>query len=235
MAQRVHIIAEGQTEERYVNKVLVPHLGNVFQVVVDVRCVHTGRDEEGRWYRGGLLDYEKARRDIQSWMNEEKKNPKVFFTTMFDLYALPENFHAFAEAKRERDPYARVCVIEEAMRKEFDHTRFFPYVQLHEFEALILADPQKLDWEYLEHEKAIASLVRLAESSNPEEINDGPNTHPARRIIAEIQEYEDQKAAVGPVVAEKIGLEVLRKRCCHFGEWIARLEHPLKQDSATLT
>lgn len=24
-----------------------------------------------------------------------------------------------------------------------------PYIQLHEFEALILADPKKLDWEYM--------------------------------------------------------------------------------------
>ena len=55
MCPRLHITAEGQTEERYANRVLVSHLGNC-QVVADVRCVKTGR-RRGRDYRGGLLDY----------------------------------------------------------------------------------------------------------------------------------------------------------------------------------
>ena len=224
MTPRLHVTAEGQTEERYANRVLVPHLGalGLNQVVVDVRCVKTGR-RRGRDYRGGVLEYAKAKIDILDWMKEDD-NPDSFFTTMFDLYALPEDFPGYDDAKREVDPYRRVCLLEKSLRDALDHPRFVPYIQLHEFEALVLAAPQHLDWEYLEHETAIANLVALSGPKNPEEINDRPEWAPSKRIIAEIPEYEKQKAVVGPVVVEKIGLTVLRQRCRHFADWLGRLE-----------
>ena len=49
MTPRLHVTAEGPTEERYVNRVLVDHLGG-FQVVTDVRSVKTGR--KGGWITG---------------------------------------------------------------------------------------------------------------------------------------------------------------------------------------
>ena len=225
MACRLHITAEGQTEERYVNGVLVPHLGNIHQVVADVRAVKTGR-KRGRDYRGGLLVYEVAKRDIRDWMKEEVKNRDAWFTTMFDLYALPSDFPGQAEARLESNPYEKVRILEDALKQDISHRQFIPYIQLHEFEALILADPQKLDSEYLEHDTAISNLVALVEGKNPEEINDGLDSAPSKRIIAEIPLYERQKATVGPVVVEKIGLAPLRRKCRHFHEWIEKLEFP---------
>ena len=222
MACRLHITAEGQTEERYVNRALVPHLGNIHQVVADVRPVKTGR-KRGRDYRGGLLVYETAKLDILNWMKEDKK-PDAWFTTMFDLYALPSDFPGQAEACAKADPYEKVLILEDALKHEFEHQRFIPYIQLHEFEALVLADPQKLDWEYLEHNTAICNLVALVAGKNPEEINEGRDSAPSKRIIAEIPLYERQKATVGPVVAEKIGLTTLRQKCRHFREWIEKME-----------
>jgi hypothetical protein len=226
MAPRLHVIAEGQTEERYVNQVLVPHLGTrgENQVVANVRCVKTGR-KRGRDYRGGLLSYEKARQDILDWMKEDD-NPDSFFTTMFDLYALPTEFPGYAGASREATANSRVRVLESCLAREFGHPRFIPYIQLHEFEALILADPQKLDWEFLEHDEPIRRLVEMcAVFDSPEAIDDGSETAPSKRIISEIPDYRKRKADVGPVVAEKIGLDVLRRKCCHFGEWVTRLEN----------
>lgn len=223
MTARLHITAEGQTEERYTNKVLVPHLGNLFQVVVDVRCVKTGR-KRGQDYRGGLLDYRKARQDILDWLMEERRNPDAWFTTMFDLYALPDDFPGYASARQAPNPYQRVQMLETALQNDLGHPRFIPYIQLHEFEALLLSDPQKLDCEYLEHASAIKSLLKMVANRNPEEINDGVNTAPSKRIIAEIRQYEYQKASVGPLVAAKIGLTHLRKTCLHFNEWLTKLE-----------
>jgi hypothetical protein len=223
MACRLHITGEGQTEERYVNRALVPHLGNEHQVIADVRAVKTGR-KRGRDYRGGLLEYEKARQDILDWMKQEGKNKDAWFTTMFDLYALPSEFPGREDASRQADPYEKVRTIESALQREFGHPQFIPYIQLHEFEALVLADPQKLDWEYLEHDTAICNLVALVAGKNPEEINDRPDSAPSKRIIAEIPLYKRQKATVGPVVVEKIGLTTLRRKCRHFREWIEKLE-----------
>jgi hypothetical protein len=224
MTPRLHITAEGQTEERYAQRALVPHLGYLGdrQVVADVRCVKTGRKRDTD-YRGGVLDYRKARLDIVQWM-KENDNTDSFFTTMFDLYALPEDFPGYAEALRETDCYRRAAVLEKAMEDDLAHRRFVPYIQLHEFEALLLADPSSLRSEYLEHEAGIAQLIALTASRNPEEINDGPDTAPSKRIILQIPAYRHQKASVGPLVAAKIGLETLRRRCHPFNDWVTRLE-----------
>ncbi len=221
MTSRLHVTAEGPTEERYVNNVLVNHLGG-FQVVTDVRSVKTGR-KRGVGYRGGMTNFPKARQDILNWMKEDQ-NPDAFFTTMFDLYALPDDFPGYVDARRENDPYRRVAVLEAALKQDFSHPRFLPYVQLHEFEALILAEPRKLDWEYLEHDDAIGRLVRMVGEQNPELINDGPETSPSKRIIREIPAYEHQKASSGPIVAGRIGIPVLKDRCRHFNNWLGQLE-----------
>lgn len=223
MACRLHISAEGQTEQYFVNKVLVPYLGNERQVMADARSVKTGR-KRGRDYRGGVVSYEKAKQDILDWMKEERKNPDAWFTTMFDLYALPDDFPGWGQAAQEQDPYEKVRVLEDALKQAIGQPHFIPYIQLHEFEALILAEPRKLDSQYIEHATPIANLVAMVDGKNPEEIDDGPDTAPSKRIIAEIPLYKKQKATVGPAVAELIGLDTLRKKCRHFHEWLTKLE-----------
>ena len=231
MAMRLHITAEGQTEERFVTEVLAPYLGDQ-AVWADSRCVLTSKDKRAcAEYRGGFRRgsaYPTVKKDICTWMKEDR-HPDVRFTTMFDLYELPSDFPGYAQAKRERDPYQRVAVLEDALAAdingELNDTRFIPYIQLHEFESLILADPRQLEWEFLEHAKPIQRLVEMVarEGGNPERIDDGPTTAPSKRIIAEIAEYEGNKATSGPLVAGKIGMTVLRERCRHFAEWVDRL------------
>ncbi len=219
---RLHITAEGQTERTFVEKILVTHLGQ-HHVFADVRCVLTSRDKKSaKEYRGGLLSYTKAKKDIQSWLKEDR-HEECRFTTMFDLYALPEDFPGYAAAGKETDPYKRIATLEDAMKQDVGDRRFIPYIQLHEFEALILAAPQELDWEYLEHEKAIENLMRMMEGQNPELINEGAQTAPSKRIIREIPAYD--KVTAGAMVATKIGLERLREKCRHFDEWITTLEN----------
>jgi hypothetical protein len=233
MPMRLHITTEGETEERFVKEILAPHLGER-AVWADARRVLTSRDKSlCIEYRGGFRltsAYMVAKRDICTWMKEDR-NPDVRFTTMFDLYALPKDFPGYDAARREADPYRRVAILEEALAaditREMDgDPRFIPYIQLHEFEALILADPQQLDWEFLEHDDAIQRLVDMvaAEGGNPELIDDGEHTAPSKRIIAEIAEYEARKVSSGPLVVRQIGMAVLCERCRHFAQWIERIE-----------
>ena len=125
---RLHITGEGQTEERFVKDTLAKHLG-LFQISTDVRRVLTSRDKrKNKSYRGGLINYEKAKRDIETWLKEDK-NPESFFTTMFDLYALPDNFPAYEESRAIADPYLRVKALEKAFQEDIKHPRFIPYIQ----------------------------------------------------------------------------------------------------------
>lgn len=229
---RLHVTVEGQTEQRFVKDVLCSHLAE-HSVLADARPVLTSKDKRARTeYRGGFRRtgaYETARKDICAWMKADR-NADARFTTMFDLYALPEDFPGYAEAAREADPYRRTAMLEAALQNDIrlalDDPRFIPYIQLHEFEALILADPSKLDWEYMEHAPQIQRIVAMVarEGGNPELIDDGETTAPSKRIIAEIPEYDGSKATSGPLIAGKIGLPTLRQKCAHFAEWMQRLE-----------
>lgn len=150
---------------------------------------------------------------------------EAVFTTMIDLYALPRDFPGFADAARVADPYVRVRRLEQALADDIGQPRLIPYIQLHEFEALLLSDPEKFDWQYIDHDQAISRLVELARQfDSPELIDDGEATAPSKRIIAQIPEYRYQKAAAGPVIASHIGVQTIRDRCPHFGEWLAKLE-----------
>lgn len=218
---RLHVTTEGQTEEKFVRRILTPHLGH-FHVFADARSVLTSRDRRAyKEYRGGLLSYSKARSDIKTWMLEDG-HAECRFTTMFDLYALPGDFPQTPKAKNVEDPYQKVTILEQALKEDISDPRFLPYIQLHEFETLILADVKQLDCEYLQHEAAIQRLVEMVGTGNPELINDRPQYAPSKRILREIPGYD--KANAGVLVAERIGLQTMRQKCPHFGEWLNILE-----------
>lgn len=220
---RLHIIGEGQTEERFVKDTLASHLGS-FQITTDIIKVRTSKDKgKNQYHRGGLVNYEKAKKDIQTWLKEDR-HPESYFTTMFDLYALPDNFPYYEESKAIRDPYERIRVLEEAFKKNIGSQRFIPYIQLHEFEALVLANPANLEAEYFEHQGAIERLQKVLREvgGNPELINDNPTTAPSKRILEVIPEYD--KVNVGASIAGINGIDFLKKKCHHFSEWLDKLE-----------
>ena len=220
---RLHIIAEGQTEEEFVNTILTEHLG-YFNISTDVHCITTKRTRT-KVFRGGLPSYQKIKKDIIFWLRQDK-HPEARFTTMCDLYALPNDFPEFEEAQKISDPYERVEQLENALFQDINDSRFIPYIQLHEFEALILSEPIKLEERFPNYQSEVKKLVSLCQSfESPELINDGEQTAPSKRIIQAIPRYDGAKASVAPLIAQKIGLENIRQKCPHFNQWIERLEN----------
>ena len=219
---RLHFVVEGQTEETFVNQTLVPHLAHM-SIVSDARCVATSR-KGGVKHRGGVNNYGQVKSDVSRWMREDR-NEDARFTTMFDLYRLPADFPGQESTSLLQDPRQRVKYIESALKKDIGDWRFIPYIQLHEFEALLLSDPQKLGAQFHDCEDGIRRLANMVSRfSSPELIDDGIETAPSKRIISEIPEYSGAKASAGPIVANHIGLNALRASCRHFGEWLDKLE-----------
>lgn len=217
---RFIFVAEGQTEETFVKSVLTPYLAN-FNVCVSVSKVTTGR-KHGQTFKGGIRNYAKPKNDIVKWLKQDS-NDDVRFTTMFDLYALPNDFPGYDEALTLRDPYQRVESLEGAFRGDINDWRFIPYIQLHEFEALILSKPEELAVPYPARDREIEQLVEMtARFDSPERIDDGDETAPSKRILTLIPEYE--KVVAGVPAIERIGIETLRAKCPHFDGWLRRLE-----------
>lgn len=217
---RLNITAEGQTEEKFVKTCLSNYLGN-YNISTDVRSVITNKDKF-KQYRGGLINYQKAKRDIQTWLKHDNAN-NVFFTTMFDYYALPNDFPFFSESIKIQDSYERIAFLEKKFEEDINDNRFIAYIQLHEFEALLFSNPKVLNEYYFEYEKEIESLVNITkECSNPELINDKPATAPSKRIIKIIPPFD--KVNIGALAACSIGVENLKQTCKHFNDWILKLE-----------
>ncbi|KPA11291.1 hypothetical protein MHK_008496, partial [Candidatus Magnetomorum sp. HK-1] len=109
--------------------------------------------------------------------------------------------------------------------------RFIPYIQLHEFETLLLSAPEIFFYAFPKFSNQIGRLQEMTKQYKTlEHINDKKETAPSKRIIKEIPEYADLKTTAGPLIAKQIGLKVMRKKCLHFNNWINILESLNKKD-----
>ncbi|GAB4038934.1 DUF4276 family protein [Spirosoma jeollabukense] len=212
---RLNVTAEGHAEEQFVNQILRPHLLPL-GIYADVRRLRTSKG-----HRGGYTSFGKAEFDIRQWLSED---PTAWHTTLIDLYGLDNQFPAFDETRLLRS-YDRVAQLEQALEERINHYRFIPYLQLHEFEALLFADPAHTEsWLQLDHpELPTGSLAPIRQAyQTPEEINDSPHTAPSKRILSLCSGYN--KIADGILILKDVTLLVLRNECPHFNEWITRLE-----------
>ena len=222
----LNILCEGQTEEKFVKDVLKPYFVS-HGIVVKSRLLVTSRK---KGTQGGMISYTQAKNDLTRWMKEaeHRSSETHFFTTMFDFYALPDEFPNMIQASSISDPYLRIANIEEAFKQDMDSDRFVPYIQLHEFEALMFCDITKLAIEYPKCVKEIESLksVLAKYNGNPELINNSPETAPSKRIIAAIEgkrKYKYNKPRSGAIVTASIGLPTIMSLCTHFREWIYQI------------
>jgi hypothetical protein len=218
---RLCLTAEGKTEQQFATRVLVPHLAPFGVYLTKPRLALTSKKKD---QRGGVFKYEVVKNDIERWLKQERGSD-VYFTTMFDLYGLPRDFPGAHEAASISDKYVRVKALEAAIADDLKDPRFIPYIQLHEFEAILFSNPGEFRCYYEGREGQIGALVRLqGEFANPELIDDGEQTAPSKRIIEQFPDYEGYKPTAGPMIAERIGLEVIRAKCRHFNEWLTKLE-----------
>lgn len=216
---RLYVTVEGQAEKEFADKALKPHLAG-FAIDVRPRVVVTNR-KLGK--RGGILDFDKIRGDLGRLMKQDAHS-EARFTTMVDLYALPSEFPGWSEARKKTLPLERVKVLEQALALEFGESRFLPFIQLHEFEALLYCDLDELQRRIADSAPGIKALRAEVGDTAPEDINEGAATAPSKRIIRHVPIYERNKVRVGAPAAVAIGLNALRARCPHFGEWLAQLE-----------
>lgn len=215
--KRVHVLVEGQTEEAFVGRSLRPHfepLGLFLNPIV----LSTKRVKAGGKFRGGVTRYEQVRRETHLLLRD---SAVTAVTTMLDFYGLPDDFPGKASLPP-RSCYERVAYLEGAFRNDIDDPRFLPYLSLHEFEALLLAAPEEIEQAVAVGPVAGSLADEVAGFPSPEEVNDGPDTHPAARIARYFPDYG--KVRHGPIVAERIGLAAIRARCPHFDGWLRRLE-----------
>lgn len=224
LTARLYLFAEGQTEQTFAAAVLGPYLGKKGVYLQNPVLIAHAR-KQGKTLRGGGQNYVEMKDDILRFLSQENGGD-VFFTTMIDLYAIHPGFPGLRQAERMRlQPEKRVEFLEQSFAEDIGDRRFVPYIQLHEFEAYLFSNPKWFGYFYERHESQIAVLQAIADMySTPELIDDGPHSAPSKRIIAQLPDYKDAKSAIGPQVAQLIGLDVIRSKCPHFSNWVTKLE-----------
>lgn len=167
-AKIIHVLCEGQTEQGFVEEVLRPYLQAQGVAGVKSILITTNKKKNAR---GGMLSYAQAVTDLELLrkMKMDGEYERHVFTTMFDLYALPDDFPGYEAAKAIGEPYARVAALETAFAEAINDSRFIPYIQLHEFEALLFCGIDYLAKRYPGCEKRCEQLKKdLEKTSNPE-------------------------------------------------------------------
>jgi Domain of unknown function (DUF4276) len=214
---RVLILAEGQTEERFIKDVLAPHLA-ALNVYVRASVVRTKEPPAGSPFKGGLLNYGKVEKDVFRLLDDTN----AIVTTMLDLYGLPKDFPGLGGALSLLSAQEKVHFVQEAFAENISHTRFRPFIALHEFEALVLASPQSLGDHFNKPELTTWCHQTTSSAGGPEMVNDGQTTSPSKRLLSRIEGYG--KVINGPAIVAKEGLADVRSRCPHFNSWIVWLE-----------
>ena len=221
------IYVEGQEEELFVNRVLRDHLRR-FGVIVQkpilaATSFRIGDDDEADVTVGGVTNYESIREDIVYQFAAGDIGAADVLTTLIDLYALPASFPGHREAIAQGLTGGnKAAQIEQAWEAGIGQANFFPYIQVHEFEALILTRPSVLADYYPEQAAGIEQLrADCAPFPTPEDINETKATSPSHRILARVPTYQKID---GFRHLQDIGMAELKAHCPRFRTWIERCE-----------
>jgi hypothetical protein len=214
--KRVHVLVEGQTEEAFVGRVVRPHLHG-FEVHVESKVILTKRVMSGPDRQGGVSSWPQIERDLRLLLHD---SAVAGVSTMIDYYGLPADTPGMAT--RPASALAAALHVEAAMEADIRDARFRAHLSLHEFEALLFADPH-LCGEYLRAPTVTRMMSdAITQCGEPELVDDDPMFAPSKRLFGACPTY--RKTLDGPALAERIGLASIRSACPHFDRWVEWLE-----------
>ncbi len=218
MSKKVLVLCEGPTEERFVKSVLNPYLYTK-EIFLTPTIIKTKKEVRGPDHKGGINSYVQVKRDLIPLCNDTSAD---IVTTLIDYYGLPSDFPGYNE-RPNGTCYQRVEFIENQFNTDINQARFLPYLQLHEFEALVFASAEKLSVAFVNKYREILQVVAINESfASPEEINENPNSAPSKRLKRIFPDY--QKIFHSQLILSQTSIEDLRNRCSHFNSWLTKLE-----------
>lgn len=215
--KRVNILVEGQTEETFIREVLAPAF--LPQMAIIPIVIKTKRYVAQRDQRGGISSYRQIKRDLMPLLNDSQS----VVTTMIDFYGLSgTDFPGWDTMNG--NCYQKVGHVEQAFATDIGKQNFIPYLSLHEFEAMLFCNPEKIIQTLLPESpaKMLKELEKIRDAfDSPEEINlDNP---PSKRILNLFSDYD--KELSGTLIALDIGLDEIRRLCTHFDAWLKQLEN----------
>ena len=132
------VAVEGNTERNFIKHVLGPHpLDRQVYVLEPTIVGKLHAQRRGSQKRGGG-PFRFWREDLERILRGDGRHD-LRVTTLFDLYGLPRDFPGLDEHRTDTNTNRRCDALQAKLAEQFDDRRFIPYLQRHEFEALVLA------------------------------------------------------------------------------------------------
>lgn len=212
--KRLNIVVEGQTEQSFVNEVLAPYLRSNGILLITPILIHTSKTG-----RGGLINYNHLYNTIKGLLKNQSDGNLVV-SSFVDFFRIPSNMPGYDAAMKSGDDLQKVETLQQVLGDSIVDRRFIPYIQLHEFEALLFSNNN--GFEYLWEDELSSQTKNIVDAfENPEDINSAPETAPSKRLLAINQKYD--KVLEGNVIALEVGIKEMLAKCPRFAEWVSRL------------
>ena len=219
--KRLVIIAEGETEESFVNNILCPFFCSK-GIYNSIQCFKTKHSH------GGMSKYSYIHKDSLTIIYEKD----VVVSMMIDFYRLPSDFPGFNDLKVTQTHQEQANLLETRIKKDLEDSQnqlfdnFIPYIQLHEFEALVFASISGIDSLFERSEMDYNGLMNVIQQyPNPEDINNHPDTAPSVRLKKLISGYN--KVLHGIDIINTVGMAELLEKCPRFKTWIESMAEAL--------
>lgn len=209
---RLVFIVEGSAELNFINRHLVEYLSQRHPGVwMHAQKITTNRRLNKK---GGNVSYALFQNELQ----RTAAQGNVLITTMLDFFRLPNDFPGYSTDVRTID------VMENSIRIDCSAIiapqYFSPYIQKHEFEALLFANLK--GFETILNDREMEQVIKIVKDcGSPEDINGGAETAPSKRL-ASIFDYK--KVADSILVMSDVSIDRLRSSCSRFDEWVSRLD-----------
>lgn len=212
--KRLYIVVEGQSEQEFVKSTLSPYLNGKGIFSVSPILIKTSKHG-----RGGHVNATHLINTINGLL-KETQDTQIIVTTFIDLFRIPTNMPGYDNAQLLSNSIAQVEYLEGCLAEAIGDRRFYPYIQRHEFEALVFSSNIGFE-KYFSEDQASRTEVIVNSFNNPEDINSSPETSPSKRILAIVPDYD--KVLLGNLLALEIGINVILSRCPRFAMWVSEL------------
>lgn len=211
--KRLYIVVEGHAEQEFVNEILRPYLNSFGLYDVTPVLIHTSKTG-----KGGFVNYDHLNNTVVPLLRT--KGNDIVVTTFVDYFRIPTNTPHYEECIKLGSNKDIVVKLEQCIDENINDRRFFSYIQLHEFEALLFSNNNGFK-EYFTEEQAKLTNAIVNEFDNPEDINTRPQHAPTKRILSIKENYN--KPIEGNHIAIEIGINDIIKRCPRFAMWVNEL------------
>lgn len=227
--KHLYIIVEGPTELEFINRILIPYF-NSKGIISHIQGITITMSGGGHGFNN-IKHFENTIKPVLNYNNEP------FITTLIDYFKLNSEtkLPGFLDCLNKPSTDEKIECLENKLynivQKIKPYNYFIPYIQKHEMETLMFANPE--DGFSLENDKIKNAIIEISKQyPNIEDINGSELGAPSKRLeaIYKSNDKKYNKIVDGIDIIEFSGIDTIIEKCPRFKNWI---EYIIKEIQAS--